>query len=238
MKPKSEGKIPQSETVIIKRSQIKFAPYNPKRHTDDSIKQQAKNFKSVGFLGGIVWNSVTGNLISGHKRVMAMDKIYGNTTETPVDYDVKVEKVALDHKKEMEQNVFMDARSTNTDQDYELLAVILPEIDPKEAGLDDLEIDLIVAESPELEAKHTEEIKKDYKAIEKPYEDRKAALQEAKKEIRNNIATEQGASYVTLSFDNYENKAQFMMAMGYDSEATIIKGELFYDKLQNQNEEQ
>jgi hypothetical protein len=233
MSPKSKEKvIKQSETVVIRRSQIRFAPYNPKRHTEESIKQQARNFKNVGFLGGIVWNETTGNLISGHKRIMAMDALYKNTTETPVDYDVKVEKVQLSEKQEKEQNIFMDARSTNTDQDYELLAIMLPEIDPKEAGLDDLEIELIVAESPVLAEGSGEQIKEEFKKIEKPYEERKAAIKEMKENIKNNISTEQGASYVTLSFDDYKNKAQFMTMFGYDSEATVIKGEMFADKIQ------
>ena len=53
----------------------------------------------MGFLGGIIFNALTGNLISGHKRLQALDLIYGNTTETPVDYDVKVERVELTEKK-------------------------------------------------------------------------------------------------------------------------------------------
>ena len=60
----------QSETVVIKRSQINFAPYNPKNHTKEQINEIKKNIKRVAFLGGIVWNVITGNLIDGHKRVM------------------------------------------------------------------------------------------------------------------------------------------------------------------------
>jgi len=75
----STNKIKESKTIVIKRSQIKFAPYNPKKHSEEDIKQQVKNFKVMGFLGGVVWNKRTGNLVSGHKRVMAMDKVFKNT---------------------------------------------------------------------------------------------------------------------------------------------------------------
>ena len=37
----------QSETKIINRSQINLNPINPKRHTDEQIKQQKKNLKKV-----------------------------------------------------------------------------------------------------------------------------------------------------------------------------------------------
>ena len=63
----------QSETQTINRSQIHFAPYNPKKHTDEQVKAILKDLKKNGFYGGIVWNKVTGNLIDGHKRVMAHD---------------------------------------------------------------------------------------------------------------------------------------------------------------------
>ena len=63
----------QSEIKIINRSQINLNPINPKRHTDEQIKQQKKNLKKVGFLGGIVWNKNTGNLVDGHRRIQALD---------------------------------------------------------------------------------------------------------------------------------------------------------------------
>ena len=44
----------QSETRIIKRSQMNLNPINPKRHSDEKVKLQKKNLQKVGFLGGIV----------------------------------------------------------------------------------------------------------------------------------------------------------------------------------------
>ena len=220
-----------SDTVVIKRSQIKFAPYNPKKHSEEMIKTQVKNFKSVGFLGGIVWNVTTGNLVSGHKRVMAMDKVFKNTEATPVDYELKVERVELSTKQEMEQNVFMDSRSTNTEQAYDLLAEIMPLIDPKEAGLDDIEISLIVAESPAFEFHGGEDAQKDLKQIEGNYEAKKQKVIDAKKKIKDEIFRSQGANYVTLSFDNYDSKAAFLDLMQFDSEATVVKGEILIERL-------
>lgn len=222
----------QSETVIIKRSRINFAPYNPKKHTEEGIKAQVKNFKSKGFFGGIIWNETTGNLVAGHKRIMAMDRIFKNTEETPVDYDVKVEKVKLSLKAEMEQNVWMDSRSTNTAQDLGLLAEIFPEIDPKEAGLDEVQIGLLVAENPNMDLTSSEEAANDFEKIEKSYEERKQAVKDMKAQIKDNVIKDQQASYVTLSFDSYEHKAQFLETLGYDADTVIVKGELFYEKLQ------
>ena len=69
-------RLKQSETRNIKRSEINLNLVNPKRHTEDAVKLQKKNLQKVGFLGGIVWNERTGNLIDGHRRVKAMDLCY------------------------------------------------------------------------------------------------------------------------------------------------------------------
>ena len=49
----------QSETRIIKRSQINLNPINPKRHSDEKVKLQKKNLQKIGFLGGIVCGKET-----------------------------------------------------------------------------------------------------------------------------------------------------------------------------------
>lgn len=231
-KPKTKPQLIQSETVIIKRSQIHFAAYNPKRHTEDGINTQLKNFKSVGFLGGIVWNIRTGNLVAGHKRVMAFDKYFGNTEENPVDYEIKVEKVDMDEKQEKEQNLFMDARSTNTPQDYDLIAMMLPDIDYKAAGLSADEMNLISIESPMLDIAPVTNIQQDFQDLSKEYNERKQAVKEAKRRIKNEIVIDQGESFVTISFDTYENKCAFMERFGFETELRYIKGESFSDMIE------
>lgn len=55
-----------------------------------SHQEAQKNFKTVGYLGGIVWNQLSSYLVSGHKRVQTLDIInnYDGTPET--DYEIKV----------------------------------------------------------------------------------------------------------------------------------------------------
>lgn len=127
-----------SVTKVIKRSQIKLNPYNPKNHTDEDIKEQAKNIRKVGYLGGIQWNERTGNLLDGHRRILASDVInhYNGTPET--DYDVKVETVDFDEKTELEQMTYEAFK--NTRGDYNIVASYLNDIDPKAVGFSDDEV--------------------------------------------------------------------------------------------------
>lgn len=133
-------KIIESKTVVIKRSQISLNDYNPKIHKPEDIKKQLRNFRQNGNLGGLVWNRRSGHLISGHKRILALDMYYHYDTETREnDYDVKVEEVDYDRKTELEQMTFMSGVS-DTKPDYNMIARYLDDIDPKEVGFTDDEI--------------------------------------------------------------------------------------------------
>lgn len=131
----------QSETQTIQRSQIRFAPYNPKKHTDEQVKAILKDLKKNGFYGGIVWNKVTGNLIDGHKRVMAHDLYhkYNGTPET--DYPIKVEVAEFDIKTEKARNIWHTKSQTPLDDD--LMRALVPDLDNyQEAGLTDFDVSM------------------------------------------------------------------------------------------------
>ncbi len=130
--------IKTSETSVIRRSQINLNPLNPKRHTEEAIKLQKKNLQKIGFLGGIVWNKLSGNLIDGHRRVYAMDLLYKYDGSKETDYDIKVEVCELDEKTEKEQLTYMAVG--NTKADYDLIAKYASDIDIYNVGLSDSDI--------------------------------------------------------------------------------------------------
>lgn len=237
----------QSETVVIKRSQINFAPYNPKNHTKEQINEIKKNIKRVAFLGGIVWNVITGNLIDGHKRVMALDVLnkYDGTLDT--DYEVKVEKIELDLKTEKEQNIFQTQSRTQFDLD--ILSTMIPDIDYKNAGLTDEDLQLIGIDftfQTETEQSITDEINN----LIAPIQNQKEAVKQAKKELSQaeKIAhnkevkaqvmqeaqdkAENMEAYVMISFEDYKTKAAFMERFGFDAREKFLKGEVFENMIE------
>ena len=231
----------QSETIEIKRSQINFAPYNPKRHSREAISEQAKNIKRVGILGGIVWNRSTGNLISGHKRIMALDTInkYDGTTEA--DYTVKVEAVEMDVRTEKEQNVYMDSPSTNTAQSLDLLAELIPQIDYKNAGLTEADLDIIGIDyvfQTEEQSRIASEFESLMSQTSEPKEvnrdesinrvkDMKRKIRDEAEEKAKNID-----AYFVVSFDTSKAKESFLRRFGYDKKEKYIKGELFSEMIE------
>lgn len=221
-----------SETRVVKRSQISKNPINPKRHKEDRIKQQAKNLKKVGYLGGIVWNETTGNLIDGHRRISAMDLYYGYDGTPETDYDVKVEVVHMDEAAEKQQLAYMAAGDTKADLD--LLAEFANDIDLGEIGLDQSEIDDILniangsnEETVDILSELVTPTKKvpekgtaEYEAAKARVKAGKAKTKEMEKDYRNDEA-----AHVVLSFSNYENFVAFCDMMGVAPDVKFVKGE-------------
>lgn len=129
-------KIKESTTKAVKRSQIRLNPFNPKNHTDEEIKAQKADIKRVGYLGGVVWNERTGNLVDGHRRIAALDSI--NHYDGTNDYDVKVEAVDFDEKTEKEQMTFMAIK--NSKADYNLIARYINDIDTNLVGISEEDV--------------------------------------------------------------------------------------------------
>jgi hypothetical protein len=238
MAKQTKKKYRESETIHIRRSVINFAPYNPKIHSKKQIDEQRANIKKVAFLGGIVWNKTTGNLIDGHKRVMSLDILNGYDGSPETDYDLKVEMIELDEKTEKEQNVFQTKNVTNFDD--ELLRILVPDIDYQAAGLNDYDLEYL---GLDLNADTANEVLQDVEDFYQPVKDQKEIEKSVKKELSDDERIQQVKdvkkdiqersiekvqnmdAYVTLSFSTGAAKEEFMERFDFDPELKMIKGE-------------
>lgn len=224
--------IKTSETSVIKRSQINLNPLNPKRHTEEAIKLQKKNLQKVGFLGGIVWNKVTGNLIDGHRRVYAMDLLYKYDGSKDSDYDIKVEVCELNEKTEKEQLTYMAVG--NTKADYDIIAKYASDIDIYNVGLSDSDIkDILSFTNTDIDAV-TDSIDdlvlpSGGKPIPvgKTVEEKKQHVKDINEQVRESAEMRQAdeEAYIMLSFTNAENKQAFCDLFNIDVSDKFMKGE-------------
>ncbi len=220
--------IKQSETIIIKRSQINLNPFNPKNHTDEEVKNQVKNIKKVGFNGGIKWNRLSGNLIDGHRRCKAMDIINKYDGAPQTDYDIKVEAVEFDNKTEMEQMTY--EALGNTKADYALVADYAGSIDFTGIGLSSADVNAISAlmdtvTIPEVET-FDDMIMPDLNTPD-DLDERKEKVKDMKQQIKEK-AIERNRNenaHITLSFTTMEAKEAFCDLMGIASDENFCKGE-------------
>lgn len=239
------NRIRQSETKLIWRSQINLNPINPKRHNDAQVETQRRNLKKVGFLGGVVWNELSGNLIDGHRRIKAMDIIHRYDGSEDADYEVKVECVRMDEKTEKEQLTYMAVG--NTKPDFDLIADYIGEIDCTDIGLSDRDIqdilsfndidslgmetidDLFEDKLRKVEKEHesAEPVEGDPPDEEDDYDARKAHMKEVKAQVKQK-AVEDGlnqSAYITLSFSSFDDKSDFCALLGVSPFTTMVKGE-------------
>lgn len=117
---------------------IKLAEYNPRQYTKEAKRRMRDNLKSVGLVGpALVWNKRTGNLVSGHLRLAALDICEGGT-----DYALDMTVVDWPPKKERQQNVFYNNEWAQGQFDLEALGRMLAEDlgELSKFGLDPVEI--------------------------------------------------------------------------------------------------
>lgn len=235
------SKYQKFEAQEIHRTLISNAPYNPRRIKDAARAKIKKNLKTVGLLSTLVWNKRSGNLVSGHQRLSQLDALEG--TE---DYTLTVAVVDLDDKTEKEQNIFFNSTTAQGYFDFDALIEVLPDVDYQAAGFDDNDLRIIgfeyeAEEFNSPQAKNVQdEIENLYGSPGKEseggdsYEARKQKVLDSKarqKEIHEGRVDE-GETYVTLSFQSFRAKAEFMRRMGYGVNDIYLSGEKFAQQIE------
>lgn len=256
------SKYVRSEAVEILRSQIRFADYNPRLLDEESKKALKRGIKKFGLLGGVIVNKRTDyTIVAGHQRITVMDDIHKYDPVTfDNDYKVRVDLIDVEIKMEKELNVLLNNPNAQGRWDYEKLAQLIPDIDYKDAGLTDADLNMIgvdyllqteeenniadalddlmspiVEEREEAKAERAAERAAE-KAMQQELE-REAKVQHMKdvkqqvKEAAMSKAEEMDA-YVMLSFSSWSAKAEFCERFGYPAEMKIIKGEVFAEQVE------
>ena len=239
-----------SEITEVKRSQIKFADYNPRTITDDGRKALKRSVKSYGVIGNnILVNKRTGNtIVSGHQKVAILDEQYKyNNVTKENDYTLRVEVIDVDEKKEKSINILLNNHNVGGEWDYDLLREIVPDIDYKDAGLTEADLNIIGVDfmfqtedeqnlsselesmmSPVTELKEAEKAEKQAQ-LQMERQAKIDHMKEVKQQVKESAQqqAENMDAYVMLSFDTFAAKAAFCERFGYGRYDKFIKGEVF-----------
>lgn len=239
-----------SVTREVWRSEIRFSDYNPRTITKDGRSQLKRSIKKYGIVGGIVVNSQTNNtIVGGHQKVDILDELNKYNRETKEnDYRLKVEMVNIDLKTEKQLNIVLNNPNVGGQWDFDALAQIIPDIDWKDAGLTDADLNMIgvdfllqtkeensIADAlSEMMAPVTEQKEADKAAKQLERAEKVAHMKEVKQQVRENAqkTAEDMEAYVMLSFDTFEAKAAFCERFGYDPCMKFIKGEVFDEQVE------
>ena len=236
----------KSESVELNRSAIHFAGYNPRKLSEESRKTLKRGIKKFGLVGGIVVNKRTGlTVVSGHQRLSVMDELQKFPEN---DYRIRVDVIDVDEKQEKELNILMNNPNAQGSWDYDALARLVPDIDYKDAGLTDADLNMIGCDfllqteeenslagaleemmQPVAEQKEAEKAARQLERAEKV-----AHMKDVKQQVKEQ-AQETAANmdaYLMLSFDTWEAKAAFCERFGYDPNMKFIKGEVFDEQIE------
>lgn len=130
-----------SESVVMNRSEIHFADYNPRKIDEEAKKTLKRGIKKFGMVGGFVVNKQTGNtLVGGHQRMAVLDDLHKFPEN---DYQVRVDLIDVDEKSEKELCVLLNNPNAQGLWDFDQLAELIPDIDYKSAGLTEADLNMI-----------------------------------------------------------------------------------------------
>lgn len=248
----------KSESVELNRSAIHLADYNPRKLSDESRKTLKRGIKKFGLVGGIVVNKRTGlTVVSGHQRLSVMDELQKFPDN---DYRIRVDVIDVDEKQEKELNILMNNPNAQGTWDFDALARIVPDIDYKDAGLTDADLNMIGVDfllqteeegsiadelenmmSPVVEQREAEkaERKAEHDAVKAAQEEadraaKVAHMKDVKQQVRENAQqqAENMDAYLMLSFDTFAAKAAFCERFGYDPYTKFVKGEVFDEQVE------
>ena len=195
------NKFERFKPVVVDRSQVNFAAYNPRTITPAAAKKIKDKMQSIGLLGGIAWNPSTGNLVSGHQRVSQLDKLHKGK-----DYKLSVDACdpPLDDKEEKEMNIFLNNPHAQGEYSIKGLENLGKEIDLKIAGFDGS--DLLKDFGEQSDLVNADEIKK---------------LADTVTSLENTAAIIQGKHddvdfYLCLVFRSHEDRKAFTDRLGLE----------------------
>jgi hypothetical protein len=138
----------------VSRQSIQGAPYNPRQIDQHAARKLKANIQKVGLLAPILVNRRSGNVVSGHQRLAALDALEGKG-----DYILQVSYCDLTAKQEREQNIFMNNEAAMGSWDLDALDEMIrsTNIDINLAGFEDADLQLLLPDWTPLEIETPEE---------------------------------------------------------------------------------
>ena len=125
---------------------LKPAPYNPRRVDDKALAGLARSIGEFGDISGIVWNRRTGHLVTGHQRLAALQAEHGDSLSVrgsdaegwalavPVGETIPIRIVDWDENRERAANVSANNPYIQGTWDYPGLEELLVDLKTTEFG--------------------------------------------------------------------------------------------------------
>ena len=212
----NQSKYQKFEMDTVSRKQIHGADYNPRVISEDARKRLRKMLAKHGLVQPLVWNRRTGNLVSGHQRLSALDSL-----ERTQDYSLQVAVVDLNEREVKILNVQLNNPSMQGDWDMDKLIEMSEDSDiaPTEFGFSDGDVAIMFGDNGEID-----ELMGDSPGV----SDAKDTLKEIKEHRAESMAKmqkEQSADfYFTVVCEKEEQKKAILKRLGVPAWEAFVNG--------------
>jgi hypothetical protein len=203
------------EVILVHRSQVKNASYNPRVMSEAALRKLRAGIKKLGFLGPPIWNRASGNIVGGHQRMKVMDQLQGTR-----DYSLKVAAVDLSEAEEKEANILLNNSSAQGDWDIEKLEKMLHagDLDLSATGFDMADVYRLLGDSPLLERGQAE------------VDQLAAKVREARERyesiMQGNLDRDSPDFYLVVVFRDRDDRKAFLDKLGLDENRYVDGREL------------
>ena len=199
-------------------------------------------------------NKQTGyTIVGGHQKVAILDELNKYSPGTKEnDYSLRVELIDVDIKTEKSLNITLNNPNVGGDWDDEKMRQLIPDIDWKDAGLTDADLNMFGVDyllrteeeanisnalddmMQEVNKEHEEEMQQRKAEREMERAAKVAHMKDVKQQVKESAIrqAEDMEAYVMLSFTDFKAKAAFMERFGYSPYEKIIKGEVFDEQVE------
>ena len=213
-----QSKYQKFDMDAVQRSEIKGADYNPRVISEDAKKRLRKMLAKHGLVQPLVWNRRTGNLVSGHQRLAALDSL-----EKSQNYALQVAVVDLNERDERILNVQLNNPSMMGEWDMDKLMDMSEQADiaPTEFGFSDGDIAVMFGDDGAMD-----ELMGDPEGV----REAKSTLQDTKQHRAESMAKmqdEQAADfYFTVVCESEEQKKALMKALRAPAWEAFVTGKM------------
>jgi hypothetical protein len=193
------------ECIEIHRSKLANAPYNPRVLSDKARERLGAGLKKHGLLGPPTWNMRTGNIVSGHQRLAAIDAM-----SKSADYTLTVAVVDLDEKQEKEANILLNNAEAQGDWDIEKLSAMFEpgELDISATGFSTADIYRMFGDAPALTSQPS--------VMNEMSESIRAARENYDQMVQQRTKSSSTDFYIVVVFSDEDDRDSFLEAAGMD----------------------
>lgn len=222
----------------MKRSDLKDCPWNPRRINEENRKALKREIKKQGLVSAITFNSRTGHVVGGHRRLEILDSLEKNS-----DYLLDVCVIDVDERDEAALNVALNNQDAMGEFDWGKLKNLRDDFDLNPIEDFGFTPEMAEMQFPAFDFGKDEEKEKEKR--EASPQNTLDAIRERKKQVRENNkkGLEEYGNYngeakgaVIIVFSGETQKRKWLESKGFEPDVRVVSaGDVIDDLASSDN---